>query len=134
MNGIVLQVGTLEEFLQELRIDAERVNPKIVRAHTQMAPAPAAPNLQIKKGQDPGNKRNVWVIASAILRFGEDPVSVYILRLELFTGEYWVTEADNEEKKGYHEALLAQKEIQYFCVAQKWQFRSGLYRFQGEEI
>ena len=134
MNGIVLQVGTLDEFLQELRIDADFLQPKIVRAHVQLAPAPAAPGLQLKKGQDPGNKRNVWVIASAVLRFGVDPISYYILRMELFAGDYWVTESDNAEKKGYQDALIIQKEIQDFCVAQKWQFRSGLWRFQSEQI
>ena len=134
MTGIVVQTGTLEEFLQELRVDAKFISPKVVRAHVQLAPAAAAPDLQLKKGQDSGNKRNVWLHASAILKFGSDPISTYILRLELFTGSYWTTEANEAEKKGYSEALKVQREIQTFCVAQKLEFRSGLYRFQGESV
>jgi len=132
MNGIVLQVGTVVEFLQELRIDADFVEPKIIRAHVQLAPAPVAPNLQVRKGMDPGNKRNVWVVASAILRFSLELTGIYVLRMELFTGEMWI--APGGDQAGYTEAISVQKAIQDLCVAMKWQFRSGLWRYQGEQI
>jgi hypothetical protein len=134
MNGIVLQVGTLDEYLEELRIDGERLMPKIVRAHVQMAPAPVDRSLAIKKGMEPQNKRHIWLVSSAIMVFGADPASYYIIRLEVFTGEYWLSERKTEEKNGYSEALEMQKLIKKFCEVQGWQFRSGLWRYQNEQV
>lgn len=130
-HGIIIQLQTFEEFMDELRTDAERVNPKVIRSHVQMVPAPSTVAQQKQAVE---NKRNVWLVLSAVMLFGGDNEHSFLLRSEIFTGEYWVTEQNETEKAGYQKALNLQKELQRFCQAQKWQMKSGVYRYQNEQV
>ena len=106
MQPIVLQTLTIEEFLTELKIDIERLHSPKILTNIQLAPAPIE-RIQTPVGkQEKTGKRNAYLHASAILRFGDDIDSYYILRAAIFTGVSWQGDSEVDEKDG---AIIAYK-------------------------